>query len=345
MVKHLEPQTKFKYPKVFIVSSGRSGTTLLASMLNAGEDLYIPYESDFIARAYPYFADKCSLSLHDYKLMTQFFQITAKQGGWGMPEDYLYDFLCQRSPQTFSEVNATICEAFHKREGTEDAEWGIKAPVLIASLDRINKVSPTSTIVHIVRDGRDVYLSYRKVHETSDIKFGPKGILANTLYWIDGLRRVEDFMKHHQHVPVFELRYENLLAEPDQQLRQLCEFIGIPYKSEMHEKFNASDRNQKVAPDQFKKSIHKKLHGGLDAKNTNKYLSQMSPYELFVFEVITAPYLAKYGYDLQYSWARSILFSPLRMFIYQLARLFNDWRYAKRDRRMCRLAYEALENP
>lgn len=344
MVGSLETQTKFKYPKAFIVSSGRSGTTLLASMLNAGEDLYIPYESDFIARAYPYFATKHALSPQDYKLITQLFQVTAKQEGWGMPEDYLYDFLCQKSPQTFPEVNATICEAFHRREGTEGADWGIKAPVLIASLDRITQVSPTSAIIHIVRDGRDVYLSYRKVHETSDIKFGPKGVVANALYWIDGLRRVEDFMKSFGSASIFELRYETLLTEPSQQLRQLCEFIGIPYKPEMHEKFNENSRNQKVAPDQFKKSIHRKLHGGLDAKNTNKYLAQMSRYELIAFELLTAPYLAKYGYDLQYPWASSIFFSPLRMIIYQLARVFNDSRYAKRDRRMYRIACQALEN-
>lgn len=344
MIRPLEPQTKFKYPKVFIVSSGRSGTTLLASMLNAGEDLYIPYESDFIARAYPYFFDKCSLNSGDYKLITKLFQITAKQDGWGMPEDYLYEFLCQKSPQTFSEVNATICEAFHKREGTEDSEWGIKAPVLIASLDRIIKVLPTSSIIHIVRDGRDVYLSYRKVHETSDIKFGPKGIIANALYWIDGLRRVEDFMKSPDPVSIFELRYESLLAEPSQQLRRLCEFIQIPHKPEMYENFNKSSRNQKVAPDQFKKSIHKKLGGGLDAQNTNKYLAQMSRYELIMFELLTAPYLAKYGYELQYPWMNSIFFSPLRRIIYQLASIFNHWRYGKRDHRIYRIAREALEN-
>lgn len=344
MIEPLEAKMELKYPKVFIVSSGRSGTTLLASMLNAGEDLYIPYESDFIARAYPYFVNKQSFDSQDYKLITHFFRITGKQNGWGMPKDYLYDFLCQKSPQTFSEVNAVICEAFHEREGTQNVEWGIKAPVLIASLDRIAEISPTSAIIHIVRDGRDVYLSYRKVHETSDIKFGPKGIFANALYWIDGLRRVEDFKKSTDRVSLFELTYENLLAAPAQQLCQLCEFIGIPYKSEMHEKFNENNRNQKVAPDQFKKSIHKKLNSGLDPKNTNKYLAQMSPYELFVFELITAPYLAKYQYELQYPWTNSILFSPFRRVVYWAARIFNDWRYGRRDRRMYEIAIAALQD-
>ena len=55
---------------------------------------------------------------------------------------------------------------------------GMKAPVLIACLDRIGAVFPQAKILHVVRDGRDVYLSYRQVHKSSPEKFGPKGILT-----------------------------------------------------------------------------------------------------------------------------------------------------------------------
>lgn len=47
-----------KYPKSFVASSGRAGSTLLQALLNASEQLYIPQESDFIARAYLFFKDK-----------------------------------------------------------------------------------------------------------------------------------------------------------------------------------------------------------------------------------------------------------------------------------------------
>ena len=58
----VQSETKFKLPTLFIVSSGRSSTNLLASILNASEQIYIPYESDFIARAYPHYQHKDKLA-------------------------------------------------------------------------------------------------------------------------------------------------------------------------------------------------------------------------------------------------------------------------------------------
>jgi hypothetical protein len=70
----------------------------------------------------------------------------------------------------------------------------------------------------------------------------------------------------------------------------------------------------------------------------------MSRYELVAFELIAAPYLTKYHYSLQYPMLSSIVFVPIRVVLYTLARIFNDWRYARRDRKMYRIASEALEN-
>lgn len=338
-------KSKFKLPKVFVVGSGRSGTTLLASILNASNQIYIPYESDFIARAYPYFREQTHFDDHDYRLISKLFKVTSKQEGWGMSEDYLFSRLKRERPQSFAEVNSVIYEAFHSQEGTDNLEWGIKAPVLIASLDRISNVCPNSKVTHIVRDGRDVYLSYKKIHESSEIKFGPKGVVESALYWVDGLRRVENFSRgENGAIGLFELRYKDLLTDPGNYLGDLCEFISIKYQQSMHESFNQVDRNRKVAPDQFKDSIHKKLEDGLDPHNTEKYLTKMSKSELIVFELIAAPYLTKYSYSLQHPILNTFWFRPIRIILYFLARIFNDWRYSRRDRKMYFQASQALQN-
>lgn len=327
-------ETRFKLPAVFIVSSGRSGTTLLASILNASEQIYIPYESDFMARAYPHYQAKTIFTEDDYRDLFRIFKLAAKEDGWELSEDQVVSHLKKRSPQSFADVNAVIYEIFHQQEKTTDLMWGIKAPVLIASLDRIHEVCPNAKIVHIIRDGRDVYLSYKKVHETSDIKFGPKGVIENALYWIDGLRRVEDFVKLNSNEQLYELRYDELLSDSEATLAKLCQFIGIEYRSTMHEDFNALERNKKVAPKHFQKSIHKKLHGGLDPKNTKKYLTAMSRLEQIKFELVAIPYLVKYGYEPVFPILNMPLFSCLRIFLYFFARQFNNLRYDKRDRKI-----------
>jgi hypothetical protein len=337
-IRMIQDATKFKLPEVFIVSSGRSGTTLLVSILNASEQIYVPYESDFIARAYPHYQHKENFTEADYKQISKIFKLSAKQDGWGMSEDYVVGLLHENAPQTFAEVNSVIYRAFHQQEKTDSLQWGIKAPVLIASLDRIHQVCPNAKIVHVIRDGRDVYLSYKKIHESSEIKFGPKGVIENALYWVDGLRRVEDFLKLNLTHQFFELRYDDLLNNPESILMQLCAFLEIEYKSSMHENFNECGRNKKVVPTHFRQSIHKKLYGGLDPNNARKYLNYMSVLEQIQYELIAIPYLIKYGYKPEYPVLNSFLFAPIRGVLYSLSRQFNDWRYTKRDRKIYKKA-------
>lgn len=321
-----------KSPSVFIVSSGRSGTTLLVSILNAAEQIYIPYESDFIARAYPYFGDKNNIDENDYKRIVKFFQLTSKEQGWGLSSDYLLSFLQEHRPKTFAEINSSLCAAFHKLEGTENLLWGIKAPVLIASLEIILKTCPQAKIVHIVRDGRDIYLSYKKIHEKSPIKFGPKGIISSTLYWIDGLQRIQEFQIKQGNKQIYELRYEDLLCSPEYELKKLCNFLDIEWRSSMYENFYSLERNQKVAPQNLMRSIHSKIQGDIDPKNAYKYLNMMSISKQLIFEAIAIPYLKKYDYKIKFSWLDNPILAILRFLLYCGARKFNNWRYRRRDR-------------
>ncbi|MBT9317287.1 sulfotransferase family protein [Leptothoe spongobia] len=318
----------YKSPGIFIVSSGRSGTTLLVSILNATKQIFIPYESDFVARAFSLYAQKKAFSKSDYLDLVDIFYRSSQPQGWGMNKDFLCDYLCKYRPQNFSAVHSRICQAYHEQHGTTNLIWGIKAPVLIASLDRIKRIHPSSKILHIVRDGRDVYLSYKKVHRKNSIKFGPKNLLENALYWVDGLRRIEDYGESDK---VYELKYETILQNPDVELKRLCSFLGVKYSSYIHEKFQSFEKNRALVPEKLSEALHEKVHSGIDATNSKKYKGQMSVFHRFVFEVLASPYLEKYDYEIEFPWLGSSLFYLPRFLLYKTARLINDWRYARRD--------------
>ena len=73
---------KNNLPPVFIVSSGRSGTTLLTAMLNASGQIFIPHESYFLARAYPLYGKTCSFSEDDYQALAELFKIWRSSDIW-----------------------------------------------------------------------------------------------------------------------------------------------------------------------------------------------------------------------------------------------------------------------
>jgi hypothetical protein len=326
-----QTQETYEAPILFIVSSGRSGSTLLRSILNATEEIFIPYESDFIARAYPHYHQKTTFSESDYRQITKLFYEATEVSGWGMDANFIFSKLKQVAPQSFADINSVLYDAYLKANELGHIPYGIKAPVLIASLDRIFETYPHAKLLHIVRDGRDVYLSYQQVHANSEVKFGPKSLIANVLYWVDGLRRVAEFKKQYPEIPTIELRYEDMLTQPDIALRQVCDFLGISYRSAIHEDFYKLERNQKLVSSDHMNSFHSKVRSALDANNIRKYVNRMTRLQKFIYELLSAPYLEKYDYPVDYPLLKLFIFDLIRLPCYWFAHSFNDIRYQKRD--------------
>lgn len=317
-----------KHPTVFVVSSGRSGSTLLQSILNATQQIYIPQESDFITQAYPFYKDKTSYAAHDYEQLAAFFCLTTVQN-WGLTKVDIANYLKREKPQTFGEIFASISRQHHQNENTEDLVWGIKRPVLIARLSRILSVYPDAKIVHVCRDGRDVFLSYQAVHKHSTVKFGPKGVIANALYWVDSLRRIEDFQSDQ----VFEIKYEDIISAPDKTLPALFGFLGLEYTPDILREFRNHTRNKQIVPKAFQKDTHTKLFGKLDPTNSKKYKLKMSKSQILLFEILSGSYLQKYNYPIEYQFTQSPFLDFLRKGFYFFARKVNNIRYDFRDKR------------
>lgn len=319
---------------VFIVSSGRSGTTLLCAMINAGNEIIFPQESDFIARAYPFYANKM-LEEDDFLVLVRFFMHTSQGYGWGMDETDLLNSIREAAPRTFAELIELLNLIYLKSQYPDCIRWGIKSPVMIASIDRIYNVFPKANIVHLVRDGRDVFLSYRNVHSDQNTSggFGPNGVVTAALYWIDGLRRIAAYEDK-----VYELCYEDLLDQPPEVLQKLCRHLGLNFNDAMVEGYAKSTRNKNVVLDIHKNTIHAKLFNGLDRSNTRKYLTKMTKSQRFVFELLSSPYLRKYHYPLEFPFLGSWIFAPLRLVPYAAARAYNNWRYSARDKKIYALS-------
>jgi hypothetical protein len=96
-----------------------------------------------------------------------------------------------------------------------------KTPRHIQCLDLIRALVPGARFVAMVRDGRDVAASFIKRRGSSE----------------EGLRR---WMEENTRVlaargapDVIVLRYEDLIADPEAALGEVCRFAGLPFAPEM----------------------------------------------------------------------------------------------------------------
>ena len=323
-------EAKIPENPIFIVSSGRAGTTLLRSIINRTKQVYIPFESDFVARGYPYFGNVKSFDKHTLTQTTNLFMRAALGIGWKMERDEILNVLKHNSPDSFAKINHIIYSFYLHHNDITGKTWAIKTPVLIENLDRIIKTFPNARVVHLVRDGRDVCLSYKNVHQVRQgtDRFGPRSLLANALFWVDGLRRVKKFKVTHEEL--FELRYEDMVSKPEQTITRLFNFLDIPFDPSVLENENLAD---KFFLNTKRPTIHQNIGKPLLKTNIHKYKRQMPKRDRLVYELINNPFLKKYGYDIEFSFTNWIIFDIIRIPMYIAAQVFNNFKNRKKDKR------------
>ena len=204
---------------VLIVGQGRSGTTLLAAILNRHPQLATVPETYFWR------------DLADY------------EGGWGhivsaWPQSGI-DFF--ESMDRWDEFGISAQETVDRMSvapaGPRELFCGMcdqiaavankprvfeKTPSHIRYIDPIREAMPTAKIIHIIRDGRAVSLSRQRLYWMSD------SFTKNMYEWKQtvstGRRRLAD---DPHAMPV---RYEDLVTNEEATMKTLCEFIGVPFQ-------------------------------------------------------------------------------------------------------------------
>src|ERR687897_3165379 len=104
--------------------------------------------------------------------------------------------------------------------------WADKTTHYVHHLDFLLSVWPHAKVVVLVRDGRDVALSLKR------LPFGPNNAWAAAQWWARGVRAGRKAVERHPD-RVRCVRYEDLAERPSEQVRAVCDFLGLSYSDEM----------------------------------------------------------------------------------------------------------------
>jgi len=94
--------------------------------------------------------------------------------------------------------------------------------------DRVLSIWPDARFIHLLRDGRDVAMSL------IDMGWAGNMVTAGER-WLDAEEKWDRLESTIAPERWTELRFEQLVTDPEPTLRKLCEFIGVPYDSAMLE--------------------------------------------------------------------------------------------------------------
>jgi hypothetical protein len=269
-----------KFP-IFIVGAQRSGTTLLRMLLNAHSLIAIPEEARFLMPLLTrrYVAE----GLVDRPTITRivdYLRASSEYGLWNYDRETFLTWLVEQERLGLSEFLQQLYGSYAHADGKP--YWGDKS-LFFRRIDLLHALFPQASFIHIVRDGRDVFDSWRKMDPDKDCA------AVSALDWRLKLHLIESAFKHMPADRSMSLRYEDLLVKAEPVIRRLCIFLGVSFEPAMMEFYKASN--------QYIGAHHSKLiFQPINPANRAKWWKNLSRAEKQAFDVIAGAALERYSY-------------------------------------------------
>lgn len=253
------PKTQSSQDHIFVVGAPRSGTTLVKLILSVHPNLKGPgYETGI-------FMNK---NIFDFKFT-------------GFTRDELDDILAQ-STDIVQFFDRFAMANLQKLGGQRFIE---KTPPHVLKIGFLLKHFPNAQIVNIYRDGRDCYCSAQ--HHPNVVQGRSAKRYAH--YWKKCIRARLDVGSDRR---VFDVKYEDLTADPEQHVTQIMNFLGEDYDPRQID----PDYYSKNTSINSQKSYLQKLAQPIKAASQGRWKTELSQADIDQFHHIAAKELTSLGY-------------------------------------------------
>lgn len=245
----------------FIIGTGRCGTNLLNKMLGYHPQIMAVTETHFISTLATRFAD-VELSPQEFWTVLEEHYTSNGQHRWidahltsgGIVDKDAFRQQFIETSHTHTTHAARVLFFFrmcYEKTATSNHRFFVdKTPQYGLHIQTISRLFPQSKFIHLIRDGRFAATSMVKHKGISRlIKGGHPDALPNfsykaqlsqfepyqarvgeaVLYWEKIVKATQAQAAILPDSQYLELRYEDLIARPRHTLRQICDFLEIPF--------------------------------------------------------------------------------------------------------------------
>lgn len=297
---------------IFICGHPKAGTSLLRAVFDSHPQLIVyPEETIFFRRFLPRAAGldlPGQLALAEQTLVHifQWNQERPVASQAGFPgRDYSaisYDRVNQAMRRLVSErcrhagdILSAVVLAYGQVSGLATAAtrgWVEKSPYNEYYAGQIFNWWPEARCIHILRDPRDNYVSYRRKHPDWQPEFFAANWRRSTRAGQQGRQR---FGPQRYHI----LRYEDLTQSPETTLRQLTDFLHIDWNPSLAAPTRAGEQwaGNSMFSDQFQ---------GISAAPVARWRAELLPQDVAVIEQMAQLQMAECHYPLTTTGAAAL---------------------------------------
>jgi hypothetical protein len=274
---------------LFIVGTERSGSNLLRVILDTHPRIDLPHPPHimkYFARLEPRYGDLSrdenlrALARDVLRLLDVHIH------PWQVPIS-LDEIVAEADPRDLFGVFVAVYEA-HRR-ATGKPRWGCKSTFMIHHAERVLRTFPEARFIWLVRDPRDVAVSSRKS------VFSPYHPLLTAQLWAEQ-QRLGLALEARYPRETLRVRYEDLLADPEDELRRICCFLGEIYDPRVLRFFDTEGarRSARLSAD-WNNTARPILKD-----NTRKYRKELDDDEVWMVEVAAREEMEALGYELEH---------------------------------------------
>ena len=260
---------------VFVAGCGRSGTTLFKEVMNRHSRCASGPETSLYGL--PFSIDNIAVP-------------------WGIERAHLEAM--QRSSRNLIAFADTFAKEFLAQEGK--ARWIEKTPNTVRVIEKVLTWYPKGKFIHVIRDGRDVVCSLRhhpreRVINGKIVRMNPNNPVSKSAQrWLNDTMHGLAFRGHPRYM---EIRYEDLVRDPEAGFRRVFEFIGEPFEPGVLDADTAAPKR----PGQNLNNAA--ASSSISSRSVGRWTKDLSPAEQQDFVNIAGELLITLGYEPNHDWA------------------------------------------
>jgi hypothetical protein len=308
-----EVRSFFLRDKFFIFGHARSGTTLLTRLARLHPEVHCNYQAHFFTRR------PLLKSLVNTPEAEEW--LTRKSNRWNQGRDL--------SPLVLRAVADFIMERDAAREGKMIV--GDKSPsstIHGQAVRDMHNIYPDAKLIYIVRDGRDVLVSERFRNFVEESRFltaedkriiailkvdstpfenGSRSIFTETFIrrvaqgWVTNLQETENEARRLFGKNYFDLRYEDLLTQPFDEMSKFWNFLGVKKVDPLLDK-TLHDEMSSNPDEEWQSKRNEGIASFLPKGQAGNWTRLFTEKDKSVFKEVAGEMLIKWEYEKDLNW-------------------------------------------
>lgn len=267
---------------VFIAGCGRSGTTLLGSILGSHPNCVAIPEAQFkfalgnLDGRFEELPLKVKIDRMRCSASFRFWKLAVDAGLVGRLE------ACAGINSWMLELIDSYCG---DRSNSQLKWWIDHTPENIANVHQLYTAYDRPKFIHIVRDGRAVASS------VMPLDWGPNTAAHAAGWWMGNVAFGLGAEQYFTNNEVYRIHYEQLVENPADVIKSVCDFLEIDFYPQMI-------GGQEYRLPTYTEKQHKLVGKPPSLDRVSKWRSELSPLDIYKFESRAGGLLLSLGYDL-----------------------------------------------